>query len=65
MFRADEITGHHLNHQNIQKADIIIHPDLGRVHWANLENMINIGSQTTEKLMPEIQRKLRRKKFHL
>ena len=67
MFRADEITGHHLNLQNIQKADMIIRPDVGRVHWAdfeNIDNMINIGSQTTEKLMPEIKQKLRRKQFH-
>ena len=67
MFRADEITGHHLNLQNIQKADMIIRPDVGRVHWAdfeNIDNMINIGSQTTEKLMPVIKQKLRRNKFH-
>ena len=67
MFRADEITGYYLNQQNLQKADIIIHPDVGRVHWAdfeNIDNMINIGSQTTEKLMPVIKQKLRRNKFH-
>ena len=67
MFRADEITGYYLNQQNLQKADIIIRPDVGRVHWAdfeNIDNMINSGSQTTEKLTAEIKQKLRRNKFH-
>ena len=67
MFRADEITGYYLNQQNLQKADIIIRPDVGRVHWAdfeNIDNMINSGSQTTEKLTAKIKQKLRRNKFH-
>jgi len=67
MFRADEITGHHLNQQNIRKADIIMHPDLGRIHWADFENMdsmVEIGKTTAEKMLPEIKQKYKRKKLH-
>jgi len=67
MFRADEITGHHLNRQNIEQADILIHPDLGRIHWAdfnNMDGMIKIGKTTTGKLLPDIKLKLKRKKLY-
>lgn len=67
MFRADEITGHHLNLQNIRQADILIHPKLGMIHWADFDNvdgMVEIGKTTTEKMIPEIRRIYKRKKLH-
>lgn len=67
MFRADEITGHHLNRQNIEQADMIMHPDLGRIHWADfhsMDGMTKIGKTTTENLLPDIRRKLKRKKLY-
>jgi len=67
MFRADEITGHYLNQQNLRKADIVIHPDLGRIHWADFENfdgIINIGKESAQKMLPEIEQKYKRKKLH-
>jgi hypothetical protein len=64
---VDEITGYHLNRQNSEQADVLIHPDLGRIHWANFHNMdgmIKIGKTTTENLLPDIKRTPRRKKFY-
>jgi NTE family protein len=66
MFRADEITGYHLNLEKLRQADVIIHPDLGRIHWAdfkNVERMIEIGRHTAQEKFPEIRRKWRRKRW--
>ncbi len=64
MFRADEITGYHLNLEKLRQADVVIHPDLGRIHWADFENvprMIEIGRRAASEKWPEIQHKWRRK----
>ncbi len=66
MFRADEITGYHLNLEKLRQADVVVHPDLGRIHWAdfkNVERMIEIGRAAATEKMPEIRRKWSRKKW--
>jgi len=66
MFRANEITRYHLNQKNIQMADIIIHPSLGRIHWAdfkNIDKLVNIGREEAERLLPEINLKFKRGRF--
>lgn len=67
MFRADEITGYHLNEWHLKEADVIIHPDLGRINWADFKNgdtMIRIGMETAEEKMFELRKKLKRKRLH-
>lgn len=62
MFRANEITRYYLNQKNLRKADIVIHPDLGGIHWAefkDIDKLINIGREAAERLLPEINLKFK------
>ncbi|MFQ5720923.1 MAG: patatin-like phospholipase family protein [Candidatus Aminicenantales bacterium] len=66
MFRANEITRYHLNQKNIQMADVVIHPVVNKIHWAdfkNIDKLINMGRETAERLLPEINLKFKRSKF--
>lgn len=67
MFRADEITSHYLTMEQLKHADVIIHPDLGRIHWADFKNadaMIRIGIETAEQNIDALRNALKKKKFH-
>ena len=66
MFRANEITRNHLNQKNLRLADIVIQPDLTRIHWAdfkNIDKLINIGRDEAQRLLPEINLKFKRSRF--
>jgi len=67
MFRADEITSHYLTLEQLKNAHVVIHPDLGRIHWADFKNanaMIRIGMETAEQKIGDLKKALKKKKLH-
>ncbi len=62
LFRASSITSHRHSLQQLEKADIILRPDVGRTHWANfsrLEELVDRGEVVAKRALPVIRRALR------
>lgn len=53
IFRADEITGHALYLLELQKASLVIRPEMGGAHWADfyhMDSFIRMGELAAEKV---------------
>ncbi len=62
LFRANSITSHRHSLQQLEKADIILRPDVGRTHWANfsrLEELVGRGEVVAKRALPVLRRLLR------
>ncbi|MGH7595490.1 MAG: patatin-like phospholipase family protein [bacterium] len=58
IFRASTITSHHCKEMLLEDADIVIHPNVGDVHWSEFrkaDNLIAAGEQAARQLLPKIQ----------
>lgn len=64
VFQTNHMTARHFNLHLLKKADIVIRPKVGAVHWSEfklLKYMIEEGEKATEKLIPSIQHLIKKK----
>jgi NTE family protein len=64
VFRASTITSHKYNQMLLEKADVIIRPQVGEVHWSEFSNvraMVAEGERAAKLMLPEFQHALERK----
>ena len=62
IFQTNHMTARHYNLKMLEKADVVIRPDVGRVHWSefNLLNyMVEEGEKAAEEMIPEIKRSIK------
>jgi NTE family protein len=62
LFRANSIMSHRHSLQQLEKADLILRPDVGRTHWANfkrLEELAGRGEAVARRALPILRRLLR------
>lgn len=65
MFQTQHMTARHYNLLLLEKADIVIRPDVGLVHWSEfklLNYMIEEGERVTEEAIARIQQAIKEKK---
>lgn len=58
IFQTQHMTARHYNLHLLKKADVVIRPDVGEVHWSEFKLMdyvIEEGERVTEALLPEIE----------
>jgi NTE family protein len=63
MLRTSAITRQRLKEMELQYADVVIRPDVGKVHWANftkLNQLIELGRLATQSKIDEIKHKTKR-----
>lgn len=56
-FRASEIQGVMLAKLQMQRADLMIHPKVGHIHWADFldaRELLDAGREAAQKALPEI-----------
>ncbi len=66
VFRADAITRFALSERQIEKADWVLRPNVGKIHWADFSEaaqMIRKGSDEVDSYSQEIQRGIRGKRL--
>jgi NTE family protein len=66
LVRADTVVRAHLAGILARKADVVIQPDVGTIHWADFSHpasLIQKGVEAAEKKMGEIQQLIRRKRM--
>ncbi len=64
IFQTQHMTARHYNLQLLEKADLVLRPDVGEVHWSEfklLDYMIEEGEKVTEALLPDIKNLIRGK----
>ena len=64
IFQTQHMTARHYNLHLLEKADVVIRPDVGEVHWSEfklLDYMIEEGEKVTEALLPDIKNLIRAK----
>jgi len=64
IFQTQHMTARHYNLHLLEKADVVIRPDVGEVHWSEfklLDYMIEEGEKVTEAAMPDIRNVIRAK----
>ena len=57
--RAGEIQSFHLEEYHLNKADIVIRPELGAIHWTDFsraQELVSLGEAATIEHLPEIRR---------
>jgi len=57
--RAGEIQGYHLEEHDLKRADLVIRPKLGGIHWTDFsrfKEMISLGEAAATNSLPEIRR---------
>ena len=62
LLRADALARERLRLLYVKKADVIIQPDVGQVHWADFsrpKEYIQKGKEATEIMLEEIKKKIR------
>ncbi|MDZ7343954.1 MAG: patatin-like phospholipase family protein [candidate division KSB1 bacterium] len=65
IFRASTITSQKYNQTLLAKADVIIRPEVGEVHWSEFHSvgvMVAEGERAAKMMLPEIQHLLERKR---
>ena len=64
IFQTQHMTARHYNLHLLEKADVVIRPDVGEVHWSEfklLDYMIEEGEKVTEAILPDIKNSIRAK----
>lgn len=64
VFRTGTITSRRFNHLLLEKADFVIRPRVGHVHWSQFEDisaLVTEGERLTTALIPEIKRLVSRR----
>jgi len=64
IFQTQHMTARHYNLHLLEKADVVIRPDVGEVHWSEfklLDYMIEEGEKVTEAMLPDIRSSIRAK----
>ena len=64
MFQTQHMTARHYNLHLLEKADVVIRPDVGEVHWSEfklLDYVIEEGEKVTEAALPDIKNLIRAK----
>ncbi len=64
IIRTAQITAHHLDNHLIEHSDVNIKPDIGDVHWSEfnrVDELIKKGEEATEKILPDLERKISKK----
>ncbi len=57
--RAGEIQGFHLEEHDLERADLVIRPELGGIHWTDFSQsreLISLGEAAAAHSLPEIRR---------
>jgi len=65
MFQTQHMTARHLNLHLLQKADIVIRPKVGMIHWSEfrlLNYLIEEGEKVTKEALPEIHQRIKQRK---
>lgn len=65
IFQTQHMTARHYNLLLLEKADVVIRPDVGLVHWSEfklLNYMIEEGERVTEAALPKIRQAVNAKK---
>ena len=65
MFQTQHMTARHYNLLLLEKADIVIRPDVGLVHWSEfklLNYMIEEGDRVAEEAIASIQQAIKERK---
>ncbi|RMD93231.1 MAG: hypothetical protein D6813_04445 [Calditrichaeota bacterium] len=68
IFQTNHMTARHYNLHLLQFADVVIRPEVGKVHWSEfklLNYLIEEGEKATEKVLPQIRKVLRAKQNFL
>lgn len=66
LLRADALVRAQLTELSVQKADVVIRPDIGEVHWADFSRpaaYIQRGMEATENKIKEIKQLIQRRKI--
>jgi NTE family protein len=66
LFQADQIMAHHLNKRNLSECDFVIQPKVSHLSWADFSKAqycIEKGSQETERIFPELEKAIQKKRF--
>jgi NTE family protein len=64
IFQTNHMTARHYNLHLLEKADVVIRPNVGEVHWSEfklLQYMIEEGERVTQEALPMIRRIIRNK----
>jgi NTE family protein len=57
--RSGEIQGFHLKQYDLERADLVISPELGNIHWTDFsqyKRLISLGESAALKKLPEIKK---------
>jgi NTE family protein len=68
LFRATEATKSALVRQHLRAADVVVTPDVGRVHWADFsswQTCIDLGERAMTEALPRLRRALRPRWFRV
>ena len=63
--RAEQITTNKFASTQLEKADVAICPEYGKIHWSEfneVEKIIKIGEEATKIMIPKIKEKLKQRK---
>jgi NTE family protein len=66
LLRADTVVRSQLTQALVEKADVVIRPDIGQIHWADFsrpEDYFQRGVEAAQDKIKEIQQLIRRKKI--
>jgi NTE family protein len=66
LFRATEATKNALVRQQLRAADVVVTPDVGRVHWADFsswQTCLDLGERAMAEAMPRLREALRPRWF--
>lgn len=64
IFRSNSILSYHYKEMLLDRADVVIRPQVGEAHWSEFQNMqplIAAGAQAAEDLLPQIRQQCERK----
>ena len=64
MFQTQHMTARHFNYQLLQKADVVIRPNVGLIHWSEfklLHYLIEEGEKVTTEMLPKIKTVVKQK----
>ncbi len=64
MFQTQHMTARHFNYQLLQKADVVIRPKVGLIHWSEfklLHYLIEEGEKVTTEMLPKIKAVVKQK----
>jgi NTE family protein len=56
-FRIEDVQGAYLKSLELRDADLVLHPNVGQLHWSNFERLpelVRLGSDEVEKHLEEI-----------